>query len=163
MVQWLRLYLSMQRVWLWSLVGELRCHMPCSPLPPKKTNLKQKQYCNKVNTKPLKMVHIKKKRNLYQSLIHITTLYHLNHQPPQTASHSLNTVYFRTSMPGFNALPYPLRSSLFQLHLPWFQRQCWSCFCLLFSRICPNLILHLSVSFTQGKFFKGNSLSDSSL
>ena len=28
-VQWLRLCLRMQGVWVWSLVGELRSHMPC--------------------------------------------------------------------------------------------------------------------------------------
>ena len=27
-VQWLRIHLSMQRAWVWSLVGELRSHMP---------------------------------------------------------------------------------------------------------------------------------------
>ena len=82
--------------------------MPCPP-PPKKNNLKQKQYCNKVNTKPLKMVHIKKKKNRYQSLIRITTLYYLNPQPPQTASHSLKTVYTSTP-PCVDSilLPYPL-------------------------------------------------------
>ena len=41
-VQWLRLHLSMQEVWVWSLIGELRSYMP---LQPKKRNIKQKQYC----------------------------------------------------------------------------------------------------------------------
>ena len=52
-VQWLRL--SMQGVWVWFLVGDLRSHMPCSQ---KNQNKEQKQYCNKFNT--FKTVHIKK-------------------------------------------------------------------------------------------------------
>ena len=30
-VKWLRLRLPMQRVWVWSLAGHLRSHMPCGP------------------------------------------------------------------------------------------------------------------------------------
>ena len=30
MVQWLKLHLQTQRVWVQSLVGELRSHLPCS-------------------------------------------------------------------------------------------------------------------------------------
>ena len=45
-VHWLRLHLPMQRVWVPSLVWELRSHMLCSK---KKQNRKQKQYCNKFN------------------------------------------------------------------------------------------------------------------
>ena len=48
--QWLRLCLPMQGVWVRSLVGELRSHMPHSP-PQKKNpkSIKQKQYCNEFN------------------------------------------------------------------------------------------------------------------
>ena len=35
----------MQGVWVWSLVGELRSHM----LWPKSKNIRQKQYCKKIN------------------------------------------------------------------------------------------------------------------
>ena len=45
-VQWLRLCLPMQGVWVQSLVGELRFHMPDVR---KNQGIKQKQYCNKFN------------------------------------------------------------------------------------------------------------------
>ena len=45
-VQWLRLHLSMQGVWVWALVGELSCRIPCSQT---KQNMKQKQCCKKFN------------------------------------------------------------------------------------------------------------------
>ena len=54
--QWLRLCLPMQGMQVWSLVGELRSHMPCSQ---KSQNIKQKQYCNKFN-RLLKSPHQKK-------------------------------------------------------------------------------------------------------
>ena len=38
-LQWLRFHLTRQGVQVWSLVGELRCHMPCSQ---KNQNIKQK-------------------------------------------------------------------------------------------------------------------------
>ena len=58
-VQWLRLCLPMQGVWVQSLVRERKSHVPRSQ---KMETLKekQKQYCNKF-TKYFKMVHIKKK------------------------------------------------------------------------------------------------------
>ena len=49
-VQWLRLYLSMQGLQVWSLVGELRLHIPQA------NKSKQKQYCNRFN-KDLKKKH----------------------------------------------------------------------------------------------------------
>ena len=51
----------MQGVQVWSLVKELRSHMPHGKKEPKKQkkNIKQKQYCNKLN-KDFKTVHIKK-------------------------------------------------------------------------------------------------------
>ena len=42
---------------VWSLVGELRSHMPRGQ---KNQNIKQKQYCNKFNKDLKKMVHMKK-------------------------------------------------------------------------------------------------------
>ena len=46
MIQWLRIRLPTQGVWVQSLVEELRSHMPKK----KKTkNIKYKQYCNKSN------------------------------------------------------------------------------------------------------------------
>ena len=45
-VQWLRLCFPLQRVRIWSLVRELRTHMPHGQQP---QNIKQKQYCNKFN------------------------------------------------------------------------------------------------------------------
>ena len=58
-VQWLRLHLPMQGVWVQSLVTELRSHMPPGQKP--KKHKQQKQYCNKFN-KDLKMVYIKKEK-----------------------------------------------------------------------------------------------------
>ena len=49
---------NLQGVWVQSLVGELRSHMPWGQ---KNQNIKQKQYCNKFNKEVLKMVHIKEK------------------------------------------------------------------------------------------------------
>ena len=60
MVHGLRLCLPMKRTPVESLVGELRSHLPQGQ---KKQNIKQKQYCNKLN-KGLKLVHIKKKKKL---------------------------------------------------------------------------------------------------
>ena len=51
-VQWLRLCLPMQGVWVLSLFGELRIHVPRGP---KYQDMKQKQYCNKFS-KDLKNV-----------------------------------------------------------------------------------------------------------
>ena len=55
-IQWLRLLLPMQGVGVRSLVAELRSHMPPGQ---KKRNIKQKQYCYKLN-KEFKMFRIKK-------------------------------------------------------------------------------------------------------
>ena len=61
--QWLGLHLPMQGVWVWSLVEELRSHMPHGQKKEKKKNqnIKQKRYCNKFNKDLKKMVNIKKK------------------------------------------------------------------------------------------------------
>ena len=59
-VQWLRICLPMQGVWVRSLVGELRSHMPHGQ---KNQNIKQKQYCNKFN-KDFKNCPHQKKKNL---------------------------------------------------------------------------------------------------
>ena len=56
-VQWLRLRLPVQGMWVRSLVWELR-YMPHGQKT--RTHTQQKQYCNKL--KILKMVHIKKKK-----------------------------------------------------------------------------------------------------
>ena len=45
-VSWLGLHLPMWRVWVQSLIGELR--FPRA-LQPENQNVKQKQYCNKFN------------------------------------------------------------------------------------------------------------------
>ena len=47
--QWLRLHLPMQRVWVRSLVREIRFPHASQPKKEtnKQTNIKQKQYCNK--------------------------------------------------------------------------------------------------------------------
>ena len=55
-VQQLGLCLPMQGMWIQSLVGKLRSHMPIGKTPAYK---QQKQYCNKFN-KDFKMAHIKK-------------------------------------------------------------------------------------------------------
>ena len=57
MVQWLGL--PMQWVQIWSLVGELRFHLPRGQ---KKKKSKSNIVTNSVNT--LKMVHIKKKKKI---------------------------------------------------------------------------------------------------
>ena len=53
MVQWLRLCLPMERVEVRSLVRELRSQRAkiyaILPVPTKKKNKQQKQYCNKFN------------------------------------------------------------------------------------------------------------------
>ena len=59
-----RLHLSMQKVQVWSLIGELRSHMASWP---QNKNTKQKQYCKKLNKDFKKLVHIKKLYN--QTLI----------------------------------------------------------------------------------------------
>lgn len=56
MVQ-LRLHVPILRVWVRSLAGELRSHMPCSQ---KIQDIKQKQYCHKFNKIFKTGVHIKK-------------------------------------------------------------------------------------------------------
>ena len=48
-VQWLRLCLPRQWVWVHSLVRELRCLMDKKKKQKKKQNTKQEQYCNKFN------------------------------------------------------------------------------------------------------------------
>ena len=58
MVQWLRLHLPMQGVWVQSLVGVLRSHMAL------RQNMKQKQYCNKFNKDFKNGPHPKKKKNV---------------------------------------------------------------------------------------------------
>ena len=45
-IQWLRLFLPMQREWVQSLVGELRTHKCCGQ---KNEYVIQKQYCNEFN------------------------------------------------------------------------------------------------------------------
>ena len=61
-VQWLGLCLPMQKMWVQSLVGKLKSHIPQGL---KNQNMKQKQYCNKFNKKNLKkMIHVKKKKSL---------------------------------------------------------------------------------------------------
>ena len=52
-VHWLRLCLSMQGMWVQSLVREQRC-LTFLPPPPIPQNIKQKRYCNKFNKKILK-------------------------------------------------------------------------------------------------------------
>ena len=54
----------MQKVQVWSLIGELRSHMASWP---QNKNTKQKQYCKKLNKDFKKLVHIKKLYN--QTLI----------------------------------------------------------------------------------------------
>ena len=56
-VQWLRLHLLMQGVWVWSLVRKGRFHM--SQSQKNKTYNRSKQYCNKI-LKTLETVHIQK-------------------------------------------------------------------------------------------------------
>ena len=48
-IQRLRFYLPVQGVRVWSLVRELRSHMPPGQKKKKKPNRKQKQHCNKFN------------------------------------------------------------------------------------------------------------------
>ena len=53
-VQWLGLCLPLQGVWVPSLVGKLRCHMPHGQKAKQNSrklfvSIKQKQYCNKFN------------------------------------------------------------------------------------------------------------------
>ena len=48
-IQWLRLHLPMQEVWVQPLVGELGSHIPHGQKKKKKQSIKQKQYCNKFN------------------------------------------------------------------------------------------------------------------
>ena len=46
-VPWLRVCLPIQGIQVWSLVREIRSHMPCSQKKNKNQNTKQKWYCNK--------------------------------------------------------------------------------------------------------------------
>ena len=57
-VQWLRLRLPRQRMWVRSLVREISSHMPRRQ---KNQNIKQKQYCNKFNKDFKNGPHQKKK------------------------------------------------------------------------------------------------------
>ena len=57
-VQWIRLRLPVQGLWVRSLVRKLRFHMPRDP---KNQMIKQKQYCNKFN-KDVKNGSIRKKK-----------------------------------------------------------------------------------------------------
>ena len=62
-VQWLRFHLPMQGVWVWSLVRELRLHMPPGQKTKHKSNRSNKFDKNFIVTnaiKTFKMVHIKK-------------------------------------------------------------------------------------------------------
>ena len=45
--QWLRLQLPLQEMWVQSLVGELRSHMPCNQK--NQNTQKEKQYCDEFN------------------------------------------------------------------------------------------------------------------
>ena len=63
MVQWFK---TLQRIWVWSLVGQLRFHMPWGQKNTT-TTIKQEQYCKKFNKDFTKMVHIKRKKNLKNS------------------------------------------------------------------------------------------------
>ena len=56
-VQWLRLHLPMQGVWVRSLVRELRSHMPYSQKKDPETE--QRQCCNKFNKDFIKVAHQK--------------------------------------------------------------------------------------------------------
>ena len=56
-IQWLRLCLPMQALWIWSLTGEL-CRTYASG--PKNQNIKQKQYCNRFTRDFKNGVHRKK-------------------------------------------------------------------------------------------------------
>ena len=58
-VQWLRLLLPMHRMPVWSLVRELKSHMPCGQ---KNQNIKNRSKIVTKSIKTLKMVHIKKKK-----------------------------------------------------------------------------------------------------
>ena len=68
-VQLLWLCFPMQRVWVWSLVGELGSHMPHSQNKTKQ-NIKQKQYCNKLN-KDFKKWSTSKKTFLKMWIIYV--------------------------------------------------------------------------------------------
>ena len=59
--QWLGLYLTMQWVWVQSVVWELRSHVPFGQ---KNQNIKQKQHGNKFNKNLKNGPHQKKKKNL---------------------------------------------------------------------------------------------------
>ena len=56
-VQWLRLHLPVQGVWVWSLIRELSSHLPRG----QKTKTWNRGYIVTNSIKTLKMVHIKKK------------------------------------------------------------------------------------------------------
>ena len=60
-VQWLRICLSMQGVWVRSLVGELGSHMPHGQKKTKQ-NIKQKQCCRKFSGDFENGPHQKKKK-----------------------------------------------------------------------------------------------------
>ena len=66
-VKWLRLRLPMQRVWVWSLAGHLRSHMPCGP----KMKTLNRSNIVKSSIKTLKngphfLKNLKKKRNIVE-------------------------------------------------------------------------------------------------
>ena len=61
-------------VWVWSLLGKLRTHMPCGQIPPPKTqtNKQTKTWKHNIVTKSIqtwKMVHIKKKKKVVESAL----------------------------------------------------------------------------------------------
>ena len=69
-VQWLRLCLPIQGVWVQFLIRELRSCMPHSQKKQTK-NVKWKQYCNKIN-KDLKNCPYLKKKKLGQRVVIIS-------------------------------------------------------------------------------------------
>ena len=76
-VQWLRLCLPMQGVWVRSLVRQLGSHMPHSQ---KNQNIKQKTYCNKFN-KGFKTGPHQKKKSKGRVLRNVLFWYGQTHNP----------------------------------------------------------------------------------
>ena len=64
-VQWLKLCLLMQGVWVWSLFGELSSHIPCGQKTNKKTrNIRQKQQIQqRLKNGPLQKKSLKKRKS----------------------------------------------------------------------------------------------------
>ena len=98
-IQWLRLHLPIHGVWVWSLVGELTSHLPHGP---KTENIKQVQYCNKLNKDFKKMARIKKK-NLKK----------------KKSSHSLRRCYLWSDLGAWD-LPWAIRA-----RCPWVTGETW--------------------------------------